>query len=93
MSGDFLLKNIKNFLICLLKYTKISVLLIFREGYMKKKELFDFVRDFNKIKTIPQSTIMEGLRYLPQEDHKLFMAIVNLKNGDKFRELIDKDGN
>ena len=60
---------------------------------MKKKELFDFVRDFNKVGPIPQSTIMEGLRYLPQEDHKLFMAIVNLKNGEKFKELIDKDGN
>ena len=58
---------------------------------MEKKELFDFVKKFNKISHVSDDTIIDGLKTLPEKDHELFMLLVNYKNGIEFKNSL-KDG-
>ena len=55
---------------------------------MDKKDLFTFVKKFNKTAGISENTVIEGLKTLPQEDHELFMMLVNYKNGDEFKKRL-----
>ncbi len=56
---------------------------------MKQKDLYQFVVEFNKLQFIPQKTIIEGLKTLPESDHELFMKLVNYKNSGVFRDSLD----
>ena len=56
---------------------------------MKQEELFNFITNFNKIKFIPDAVIIEGLKRLPESDHKLFMSLVNYKNNGEFKSLLE----
>ena len=55
---------------------------------MKKEELFSFIKKFDKIDSIPLTTVLEGLNELTLKEHKLFMVLVNYKNGDDFLKKI-----
>ena len=55
---------------------------------MEKKDLFDFVKKFNFLNSIPIEVVIEGLKTLPQKDLELFMLLVNYKNGKDFSEKL-----
>lgn len=55
---------------------------------MKKEEIFSFVKKFNSIDSVPLSTVIEGLNNLSPKEHKLFMLLVNYKNGDDFLKKV-----
>lgn len=55
---------------------------------MKKEEIFSFVKKFNNIDSIPLTTVVEGLNKLSPKEHKLFMLLVNYKNGDDFLKKV-----
>lgn len=56
---------------------------------MTKQELFDFVRKFNKLESISDAVILEGLKKLSPEEQKIFMMLVNFKNGSAFKDCLD----
>ena len=55
---------------------------------MDRYDLYNFVKNFNKIENIPESAVLEGLRVLPQKDHELFITLVNYKNGKDFAKKL-----
>ena len=55
---------------------------------MTREELLNFVRNFNQSGPISMASIAECLKALPKKDHKLFMLLVNYKNGNDFAKKI-----
>lgn len=51
---------------------------------MSNEELFSFIKNFNNSNAIPLSTITQGMKILSKKDQKLFMLLVNYKNGEDF---------
>lgn len=51
---------------------------------MQFNDLINFVKDFNNSPPISSDNIILGLSNLQEKDHKLFMLLVNYKNGNDF---------
>lgn len=57
---------------------------------MKNENLYKFIKEFNKSEAFTTNDIMEGLKSLPEEDHELFMMLVNYINGRDFKNKLSK---
>lgn len=57
---------------------------------MTKQELFDFIKKFNKLESISDAVILEGLKKLSPEEQKVFIMLVNLKNGASFKDSLNE---
>ena len=57
---------------------------------MKREDLLKFVTQFNKAKPLTNSEILECLKLLPEEDHQLFIYLVNYKNGSDFVKKVSQ---
>lgn len=55
---------------------------------MTREELLKFVQDFNQSGPISMASIAECLKALPKKDHRLFLLLVNYKNGNDFSKKI-----
>lgn len=56
---------------------------------MSNEELFSFIKNFNNSNPIPLSTITQGINVLSKKDQKLFMLLVNYKNGNDFLNMLN----
>lgn len=57
---------------------------------MTKQELFDFIKKFNKLESISDAVILEGLKKLSPEEQKVFIMLVNFKNGASFKDSLNE---
>lgn len=56
---------------------------------MKREELVEFVKRFNKVKVISSNTILKCMKELNNDEKELFLLLVNHKNGKSFKDLLD----